>query len=329
VRLVYTWEGWNSRPSQHEPTGSWLYWLLKAGRGFGKTRIGAEWVRKQARHVPIIHLIAPTAADYRDVMVNGDSGIRAVSPPDERPTFYSSRRQLEWPNGAIALCFSGEDPESLRGPQCYKLWADEIAAWQYPQETWDMALFGLRLGDPQACITSTPKSIQTVKQLVNDPDCVVTGGSTYENLANLGPTYRTIISRHEGTRLGRQEIHAELLDDEGLAYRTAAVHRQRPRHAGAARAAAGRPARGGRQAAPRRGRRSRLGTQERPRARRAPLRRQPCDPAVETAEGPGRARTGRRSAGAPRRTFRTRREATQQACHGQEVVAQRVTRPGG
>jgi Terminase large subunit, T4likevirus-type, N-terminal len=153
-------------------------------------------------------------------MVQGESGILAISPPWERPAYYSTRRALEWPNGAKALLFSGEDPESLRGPQCEALWADEIAAWQYPQETWDMALLGLRLGEnPQACITSTPKPIRLVRDLVKDPDCVVTSGSTYANLSNLGPTYRTIIGRYEGTRLGRQELNAELLDEEGLAYK--------------------------------------------------------------------------------------------------------------
>jgi hypothetical protein len=220
ARLAYTWEGWLARPSQLEPDGDWIYWLLKAGRGYGKTRIGAEWIRKQARVRERLHLIAPTAADARDVMVNGESGIMAITPRADRPTYFPSRRQLVWPNGAQALLFSGEDPDSLRGPQCEALWADEIAAWQYPQETWDMALLGLRLGDnPQACVTSTPKPIGVYRDLVNDTDCVVTGGATFENLGNLGPTYRTIIGRYDGTKLGRQELHAELLEDEGLAYR--------------------------------------------------------------------------------------------------------------
>lgn len=220
AELAYTWEGWFARPTQLEPVGDWLYWLLKAGRGYGKTRIGAEWTRKKARSCRRLHLIAPTAADYRDVMINGESGLMEISPRHERPVFYPSKRLLVWPNGCQALLFSGEDPESLRGPQCEALWADEIAAWQYPQETWDMALLGLRLGDdPQACITSTPKPIGVYRDLVNDTDCVVTGGSTFENLANLSRTYGTIINRYEGTRLGQQELHAELLEDEGLAYR--------------------------------------------------------------------------------------------------------------
>lgn len=218
--LAYTWEGWWARPSQLEPEGNWIYWLLKAGRGYGKTRIGAEWIRKRAKVCKRLHLIAPTAADARDVMVNGESGIMEISPRHERPAYFPSRRQLVWPNGAQALLFSGEDPESLRGPQCEALWADEIAAWQYPQETWDMALLGLRLGsNPQACVTSTPKPIGVYRDLVGDTDCAVTGGATFENLGNLGPTYRTIIGRYEGTRLGQQELYAELLEDEGLAYR--------------------------------------------------------------------------------------------------------------
>lgn len=218
--LAYEWERWYARPSQREPAAPWLYWLLLAGRGFGKTRIGAEWIRRKARVHGRLHLIAPTAADARDVMVNGESGIMAISPPWERPSYFPSRRQLVWPNGAQALLFSGEDPDSLRGPQCEALWADEIAAWQYPQETWDMALMGLRLGpSPQACVTTTPKPIRVIRDLVTDPDCAVTSGSTFENLENLGPSYKTIIGRYEGTRLGRQELYAELLEDEGLAYR--------------------------------------------------------------------------------------------------------------
>lgn len=218
--LAHQWRGWIARPDQLPPPGQWRFWLILAGRGWGKTRVGAEWTREQTKTFQYVNLIAPTAADARDVMVNGESGILAICPPSERPEYFPSKRQLKWPNGAVSTLFSGEDPESLRGPQHERLWADEIAAWAYPQETWDMALLGLRLGnDPRACITSTPKPIRLIKELIADPNCVVTKGTTYDNLENLAPTFaEQIIARYEGTRLGRQEIHAEVLADEGLAY---------------------------------------------------------------------------------------------------------------
>lgn len=219
VELAWRWDGWLARPSQLEPPGDWLYWVIKAGRGFGKTRIGAEWVRKQIQRFPRVGLIGKDAADMRSVMIEGESGIMAVCPPHERPVYLPSIRTLRWPNGAISECRTGEDPEGVRGVQFHRLWCDEIAAWQYPQETWDMALLATRLGeDPRVCVTSTPKPIRLVRELLGDVDAIVSGGSTYENLANLGPTYRTIIGRYEGTRLGRQELHAEMLDTEGLAY---------------------------------------------------------------------------------------------------------------
>jgi phage terminase large subunit-like protein len=205
-----------ARPSQIPPPGTWQYWLLKAGRGFGKTRVGAEWVIKQAREFPgcRIGMIAPTAADTREVMVEGESGILSISSDGFMPLYEPSKRRLTWPNGSIATLYSGEEPNRLRGPQHHFLWADELAAWKYP-ETWDMALFGLRLGqNPQAVITTTPRPIKIIKDLMKDSRCVVTGGSTYENKDNLAPTFITsIVKKYEGTRLGRQELNAEILDD--------------------------------------------------------------------------------------------------------------------
>lgn len=220
AELAWTWEGWLARPSQLEPRDDWLFWLIKAGRGFGKTRVGAEWVRKQVRSYPRVALIGKDAGDMRSVMIEGESGILAVCPRHERPVYLPTRRMLRWPNGAISECRTGEDPEGVRGIQFDRLWADEIAAWQYPQETWDMALLAMRLGDDiRACVTTTPKPIRVVRDLINDADTRVSGGSTHENLDNLAPTFRKVIDRYEGTRLGRQEIYAELLEDEGLAYR--------------------------------------------------------------------------------------------------------------
>jgi phage terminase large subunit-like protein len=190
--------------------------MILAGRGFGKTRAGAEWVRAQvAAGRRRIALIGPTAADVRDVMVEGESGLVNVSPPWERPSYQASRRRLVWPGGAMAFLYSAQEPERLRGPQHDAAWADELAAWTYGQQAWDQLQFGLRLGeDPRAVITTTPKPLPLVRQLLADPDCVVTRGTTYDNRANVPRAFiDRIIRRYEGTRLGRQELHAEVLGD--------------------------------------------------------------------------------------------------------------------
>lgn len=214
--LLYDWRFW-ARPNQLAPINRfWNIWLILAGRGWGKTRTGAEFIRDQieAGYNGLIHLIAPTAADVRDVMVEGESGLMNISPPWNRPQYEPSKRRLTWPNGATATTFSAEKPDRLRGPQCGLLWADEIAAWKYP-ETWDMAMFGWRLGaDPKAIVTTTPRPIDIVKELLETRGCVVTKGNSYENRANLADIwFETVILKHEGTRLGKQEIHAEILDD--------------------------------------------------------------------------------------------------------------------
>jgi len=205
-----------ARPPQLPPLGEWRYWLILAGRGFGKTRAGAELVRAQAAiGRRRIALIGPTVADVRDVMVEGESGLLNISPPSERPSFQPSRRRVVWPNGAMAFLYSAQEPERLRGPQHDAAWADELAAWTRGQETWDQLQFGLRLGDdPRAVITTTPKPLPLVRQLAADPHCLVTRGSTYENRANMPEAFiQRIVKRYEGTRLGRQELHAELLGD--------------------------------------------------------------------------------------------------------------------
>lgn len=224
------WPFW-ARPNQLAPGGSWTFWLLLAGRGFGKTRTGAEWVNERVQNgqAKRIALVAPTAADVRKVMVEGESGLLAISPPWNRPLFEPSKLQLTWPNGAIAQLFSAEEPERLRGPQCDTFWADELAAWKKLQETWDMLQFGFRLGaDPRGVITTTPKPLPIVKELVGDSrdadenkrgdkwtgQTVITRGSTYENKANLAPKFfQQIVTKYEGTRLGRQELDAHILDD--------------------------------------------------------------------------------------------------------------------
>ena len=191
-------------------------WLLLAGRGFGKTRSGAECIRDQVIHHRRrrIALVAPTAADARDVMVEGESGLLAIGPPQQRPQYEPTKRRLTWPNGAIATTYSADEPERLRGPQHDAAWCDEIASWRYP-EAWDMLMFGLRLGpDPRVVVTTTPKPVKIIRELLTDPTTVVTRGSSYENRANLADAFfAQIIRKYEGTRLGRQEIEAELLDD--------------------------------------------------------------------------------------------------------------------
>ncbi len=213
--LLYDWKFW-ARPNQLPPIGQWRVWLILAGRGWGKTRTGAEFVIDQVRagKARRVALIGPTAADVRDVMVEGESGILACSPPDFMPLYEPSKRRLTWPNGAIATLYSGEEPDRLRGPQHDLIWADEPAAWKYV-ETWDMAMFGLRLGeDPRVVATTTPRPIPLIKELLKDPTTAPTRGSTYENQDNLAPAFlEKIVRKYEGTRLGRQELNAEILDD--------------------------------------------------------------------------------------------------------------------
>ncbi len=213
--LNYRWEFW-ARPDQLEPSGDWwTVWLALAGRGWGKTRCGAEWVRQIKNEVGRIGLIAPTAADARDVMVEGESGIMAISPPWDRPLFEPSKRRLTWDNGAMATLYSADEPDRLRGPQHAALWCDELAAWKYMQEAWDMAMFGLRLGNrPKVCATTTPRPLPLIRELLKSKTTCVSRGRTYDNLANLAPAFRAaVLAKYEGTRLGRQELNAEVLDD--------------------------------------------------------------------------------------------------------------------
>jgi phage terminase large subunit-like protein len=199
--------------------------LILAGRGFGKTRCGAEAVRGWVKTFARVNIIGPTFDDVRDICIEGESGILQICPRSERPRFVSSRHLLEWPNGATSLLFSADEPERLRGKQHEKLWADELASWRNP-ESWDQAMFGLRLGaNPQSVVTTTPRPSAIIKALVRDPHTVVTKGSSYENRANLAPAFLDkIITKYEGTRLGRQELLAELLEDrEGALFTQALI----------------------------------------------------------------------------------------------------------
>lgn len=213
--LLYDWKFW-ARPAQLAPAGDWRTWAVIAGRGFGKSRTGAEWIRDQVERgrCKRLGLIARTAGDVRDVVVEGESGILAISPPWFRPVYEPSKRRLTWPNGAIATTFSADEPDALRGPQHDGLWCDELASWKFP-EAWDMAMFGLRLGnDPRVVITTTPKPTKLLREILADPTTVVTKGSTFDNAGNLAKQFLdSIVKRYLGTRLGRQELDAELLTD--------------------------------------------------------------------------------------------------------------------
>jgi phage terminase large subunit-like protein len=211
---------WRSvaRPEQLAPLWTWVIWIFLGGRGAGKTRSGAEWIIERvlagARY---IHLIAPTAADCRDVMLEGPAGILSISPPHLRPIYQPSLRKVVWPNGAQALLFSSDEPDRLRGPQADTIWIDELCAMRQAQEVLDMAMFGLRLGkDPRCLITTTPRPIKCFKALLarEGQDVVVTRSTSFANRDNLAPAFfAQITAKYAGTRLGRQELEAELLTD--------------------------------------------------------------------------------------------------------------------
>ena len=227
----------NARPDQLPPLTSqsgsvWSHWLVIGGRGAGKTRTGAEWVRGIALGLPgfarkpasRIALVGETMADVRDVMVEGVSGLLSLD-PRTRPQWEPSRRRLLWPNGAVAQCFSAEDPESLRGPQFECAWLDELGKWRHDQECFDMLQFGLRLGDhPRQIITTTPRPTPLIKKLMQDPATAVTRSATRENARHLAPDFlKTLMARYGGTRLGRQELEGELIEDRHGALWTRAM----------------------------------------------------------------------------------------------------------
>ena len=217
---------------QRPPEGDWRTWVVLGGRGAGKTRAGAEWVRAEvegprprdpgrARHLA---LVGETYDQVRDVMVLGESGILACAPPDRRPDWEPSKRRLVWPNGAIAQLFSAHDPEALRGPQFDAAWADELAKWPNGQAAWDMLQFALRLGErPRACVTTTPRNVAVLKRLLERDSTVVTRAGTAANRANLAESFLDEVhARYAGTRLGRQELDGVLLEDAEGALWTAA-----------------------------------------------------------------------------------------------------------
>lgn len=225
--LELDWQVW-ARDDQLPPSltadgNAWRVWLILGGRGAGKTRAGAEWIRAKAlglapvgeRPATRIALVGETFADVRRVMIEGVSGLLAIHGDDERPHYESSKLQLVWPNGCVAQIFSAESPDSLRGPQFDAAWCDELAKWREPEATWDMLQFGLRLGEhPEIVVTTTPRPISLLKQIMSDAGTVITRAATQANAENLAPSFVAEMSRrYAGTALGRQELLGEIVDE--------------------------------------------------------------------------------------------------------------------
>ena len=231
--LPFLFEFW-AMPHQLPPEGDWRAWVILGGRGAGKTRAGAEWVRSKVEGArPFdegacrrVALVGETQDQVREVMIFGDSGIMACSPPDRRPKWIATRKRLEWPNGAVATVHSAHDPDGLRGPQFDAAWVDELAKWRKSEETWDQLQFALRLGDqPQVCVTTTPRNVGVLKALLEAPSTVTSHAPTEANRANLAKSFlEEVRARYAGTRMGRQELDGVLLADaEGALWTSAAL----------------------------------------------------------------------------------------------------------
>ncbi|GHA29388.1 large terminase [Devosia pacifica] len=213
-QLYYYWEGF-ARPEQLPPKGNWTTWLLMGGRGAGKTRAGAEWIRSLAdAGTSPIALVGETMTEAMAVMVKGESGIIRVTPEAERPRI--SGNVLRWPNGVVAEVLSATDPERFRGPQYAAAWCDEIGKWPDAEAAWDMLQFGLRLGDwPRQLATTTPRPTRLIKRLLTEPGTITTRMPTADNAGNLAPGFlETIVGRYRGSVLGRQELDGELIEDD-------------------------------------------------------------------------------------------------------------------
>ena len=222
MALPFLFEFW-AMPHQLPPKGDWRSWVIMGGRGAGKTRAGAEWVRAQVEGArPLdagrcrrVALVGETIEQVREVMIFGDSGVLACSPADRRPDWEATRKRLVWPNGAVATVHTAHDPEGLRGPQFDAAWVDELAKWKKAEETWDQLQFALRLGDdPRVCVTTTPRNVGVLKKLLASPSTVTTHAPTEANAANLAGSFlEEVRARYRGTRLGRQELDGVLLAD--------------------------------------------------------------------------------------------------------------------
>ncbi len=210
-----TW-AFHVRDEQRPPEGDWTTWIYLGGRGAGKTRAGAEWVRARVEEgCRRIAIVGANANDARYVMVEGESGLLSVASPWLRAKYEPSKRLITWPNGAIATLFSAEEPDMLRGPQHDTAWCDELAKWTHLEAAWDNLQLGLRIGQrPQQMVTTTPRALPVLKSLMQRSDSVITRSTSYDNRDNLAPAFFAhVISRYDGTRFGRQEIDAEILDE--------------------------------------------------------------------------------------------------------------------
>ncbi len=242
MALPWLFEFW-ALPHQLPPEGAWKSWVIMGGRGAGKTRAGAEWVRAQVEgprpldpgRARRVALLGETVDQVREVMIFGDSGILACSPPDRKPVWEATRRRLVWPNGAVAEVYSAFSPDSLRGPQFDAAWADELAKWSKAEEAWDMLQFALRLGEhPQQVVTTTPQNIGVLKAILKNPSTVLTQAPTEANRAYLAASFlEEVRARYAGTRKGRQELDGVLLEDaEGALWTTAMLEAARVEAAG-------------------------------------------------------------------------------------------------
>ena len=211
AELEYDWKFWG-RPDQIAPRGNWSVWLALAGRGWGKTEAGAQWVRQRVKNgARKIALVAETQKDLEEVMV---ARIIAIHPHHEAPKVRYKPVRLVWPNGAEALGYNGTEPDQLRGPEFDTAWVDELAKYRYARDTWDMLQFTMRRPDPRVCVTTTPRPIPVIREILADKTTIPTRGSTFDNAQNLPKQYLDKLqTRYAGTRLGRQELNAEMLDD--------------------------------------------------------------------------------------------------------------------
>jgi phage terminase large subunit-like protein len=237
LAMPWIFEFW-ALPHQLPPEGVWKTWVIMGGRGAGKTRAGAEWVRSEVEGArPMdpgrarrVALVGETIDQVREVMIMGESGILACSPPDRRPEWQATRRRLVWPNGAVAQVFSAHDPASLRGPQFDAAWVDELAKWPKAEEAWDQLQFGLRLGEnPRQVVTTTPQNVEVLKAILKNPSTVITHAPTDANRAHLAASFLAEVNaRYAGTSQGRQELEGLLLEDvDGALWTTAMLDRGR------------------------------------------------------------------------------------------------------
>ncbi|MFV0473507.1 MAG: DNA-packaging protein [Pikeienuella sp.] len=240
--MPFLFDVWGMKRHQLPPEGEWTTWLILGGRGAGKTRAGAEWIRSRLEGATPLApgpcrraaLVGATLDEARDVMVRGESGILACSPPDRRPEWSESRRTLTWPNGAEATCFSAASPEKLRGPQFDCAWVDELGKWPRPDRAWDMLQFALRLGaHPQQVVTTTPRANPVLEALMEDEGTAIVSAPTRENRANLAGSFLAKVTReYGGTARGREELDGEMvLDRPGALWSRALIEAARVKEA--------------------------------------------------------------------------------------------------